>query len=114
MELLVLALLVLISLGAFTQHQRKDIFKRDGATCQDCGRKWDDGWMLECHHVVPLNCGGSNSASNGILVCRSCHATRHLGLANTAETKKQRDANAMAYRIIKARISEKGLKRYGY
>jgi 5-methylcytosine-specific restriction endonuclease McrA len=121
MELLALVVLVWLCFGAFTKWQRKDIFKRDNATCQKCGRQWDyneetgeGGYMLECHHKIPLNCGGDNSVSNGILVCRTCHATLHRNLAQTAKTIQQRNANATAYRIIKARIKEKGLKRYGY
>lgn len=114
MELLTLVVLVWLCFGAFTKWQRKDIFKRDNAECKKCGRKWDDGYMLECHHVIPLNCDGDNSTSNGILVCRTCHATLHRNLAQTAQTEQQRDANASAYRIIKARIEERGLKRYGY
>jgi 5-methylcytosine-specific restriction endonuclease McrA len=121
MELLAIVLLVLVSFGAFTKWQRKDIFKRDNAECQHCGRKWDyneetgkGAFMLECHHVIPLNCGGDNSTSNGILLCRTCHAAEHRRLAQDAKTIQQRNANATAYRMIKARIKEKGLKRYGY
>lgn len=114
MEILILFLLVLLSFGAFTKWQRKDIFKRDGATCQSCGVTWEDGYMLECHHKIPLNCGGANSTSNGILLCRSCHAMAHRELAQNATSTKERNANATAYRLIKKRIAEKGTKRYGY
>jgi 5-methylcytosine-specific restriction endonuclease McrA len=106
--------LLVLCFSSFTKWQRKDIFKRDNATCQGCGRKWDEGYMLECHHVNPLNCGGDNSISNGRLLCRSCHAEAHRILATNADTAKQRHANAAAYRVILKRIEQKGLKRYGY
>ena len=114
MGLLAILVLIVWLFVAFTRPQRVEIFKRDGMQCQGCGAKWDDGIMLECHHVNPLNCGGENSVSNGKLLCRDCHRKAHIRLSQIAKTKEQRNANANAARMIESVIRKKGRKRYGY
>jgi len=115
MEMLLCILPILLLFFAFSQNQRKQLFARDDATCQDCGRKWHgQGYMLEAHHVNPLNCGGENTIENGVMLCRECHKDRHLRLAANAKSKQEQSANASAARLIEQRIKEKGLKRYGY
>jgi len=54
---------------------RNKIFARDNYSCQWCGKH---GGYLEAHHIVPLrDCiedSRSLADSNGITLCRSCHA----------------------------------------
>src|SRR5690606_13430985 len=44
--------------------------------CRCCRQRFD----LEAHHVVFREHGGSNAASNLLLLCRSCHVALHDGL----------------------------------
>lgn len=61
---------------------RKDVLRRDGYKCQDCG--WHpDTWNrsdprhLEAHHVVQHVDGGDNTADNLITLCNICHDKIH-------------------------------------
>jgi len=53
---------------------RRDIYRRDGYRCANCGAKDVE---LHAHHVVPLSVGGTNNASNLISLCRDCHHRLH-------------------------------------
>jgi len=99
---------------SFSAVQRKQIFAKHNAACADCGKTWQDGYMLDCHHEVPLGEGGSNSISNGKLLCRLCHLKAHTKLYNEAKYERQKKVNAYAVRKIRETIKEKGLKRYGH
>ncbi len=54
----------------------KEVKKRDNYTCQyslnDEYRKHDG--PIEAHHIQPLRKGGKNVLSNGITLCKACHA----------------------------------------
>lgn len=47
--------------------------KRDGETCQYCGRKAPDG---EPDHVLPLAKGGTDSLDNLVWCCPSCNHSK--------------------------------------
>lgn len=50
---------------------RKDVYERDGYTCQECGTK---GGYLEPHHIIPRRLNGELfNIKNGITLCRPCH-----------------------------------------
>ncbi len=49
---------------------RREIFIRDGYTCQYCGLKTKD---LTLDHVVPRHKGGKHSWDNLVSACRSCN-----------------------------------------
>lgn len=51
---------------------RFEVFKRDGFTCQYCGRKSPDV-VLEVDHVQPVALGGSNDVINLITACWDCN-----------------------------------------
>jgi hypothetical protein len=53
---------------------REQVFKRDKYQCQNCGAT---GVRVNCHHIVPLNKGGTNQLSNLITLCEKCHAKIH-------------------------------------
>lgn len=98
---------------AFEEWQRKVIFARANAQCENCGAKWSDGKMLECDHIVPLSMGGENHVDNGQLLCRRCHAKKHMQLAKEAKARGDKKAyidNDRAARMIGRRSD----KRYGY
>lgn len=96
---------------AFDEYQRKAIFARANAQCEHCGKKWSDNYMLECDHIVPLSMGGENQISNGQLLCRRCHAKKHMQLAK--EAKKRGDKKAYIDNDRAARmIARKGDKRW--
>ena len=59
---------------------RERVYKRDEYRCQNCGIS---NVKLHCHHIVPLNKGGTNNLSNLITLCEDCHAKVHPGMAET-------------------------------
>lgn len=51
---------------------RFDIFKRDGFTCQYCGRQPPEV-VLQVDHIVPVAEGGTNDSMNLLTSCRDCN-----------------------------------------
>jgi 5-methylcytosine-specific restriction endonuclease McrA len=49
---------------------RKEIFLRDGHTCQYCGAKGKD---LTIDHVIPRHRGGRHTWENLVSACRACN-----------------------------------------
>jgi 5-methylcytosine-specific restriction endonuclease McrA len=49
---------------------RRQVFERDGYTCQYCGTK---NQPLEVDHVVPFSRGGGNEIENLKTACRQCN-----------------------------------------
>lgn len=104
-----LALLYLVLQG-FHPGVRKAIFKRDGATCANCGKRWDDGWMLQCAHyasrdwakdthnpVHPLH----RHPDGGRLLCVECHLSEHTQMFHVAPTLRQRKFHSFAKNKLK-------------
>jgi len=52
---------------------RRNIFMRDGFTCQYCGRKEP---ALTIDHVIPRSKGGGESWDNLVTACRACNNTK--------------------------------------
>lgn len=52
------------------ENLRKATIMRDNAKCMDCGKS---NCKLEVHHIIPKRLKGSNSLSNLISLCVSCH-----------------------------------------
>lgn len=97
----------------FSDGQRKVIFARANAMCEECGKKWHDGYMLECDHIVPLSMGGTNDTNNGQLLCRRCHARKHMQIAK--EAKRRGDRKTYQDHDNAARmIGRKSDMRYGW
>lgn len=59
--------------------RRKQVYRRDNYTCQNCGAKGGPkgGVELHAHHVVPVSKGGSHKVSNLTTVCKECHDAIH-------------------------------------
>jgi hypothetical protein len=51
---------------------RFEIFKRDGFTCQYCGKMSPDV-VLEVDHIKPVASGGKNDMLNLVTACLSCN-----------------------------------------
>ena len=51
---------------------RKNIYLRDGNTCQYCGRKLS-GNELTLDHIIPKSRGGRNSWDNMVSCCQDCN-----------------------------------------
>ena len=92
----------------FPKWMRMKHGKQVGWKCEVCGRKWEEGWMLEFHHIKPTSWKGEDSFNNIECLCRECHLKAHMRLAK--QDKKQWDS----VRLIEARIRREGLKRRGW
>ena len=85
---------------------RFEVFKRDGFTCQYCGRRTPDA-TLECDHIVPKSGGGKDSMDNLLTSCWECNrgkGARPVGdaaprpdMAGRAEDLKERQKQVKAY-----------------
>ena len=64
---------------AFTTEVRKFIGKRDKWTCQNCGRRFRDGWMVQAaHYNHDRQSVEYNNPDNGRILCLECHLREHL------------------------------------
>lgn len=52
---------------------RKQILERDEYNCQCCG---ENKKLLEVHHKIPRQKGGTDEPENLVTLCRSCHKTQ--------------------------------------
>lgn len=57
---------------AVSKVLRFSVFKRDGFTCQYCGRK-TPSVILEADHIVPVSGGGRDEIENLITSCFDCN-----------------------------------------
>lgn len=107
-DIWVYILILPVCLMAFSPSQRKYMFWRAGAKCEanGCDRTWEDGYMLEAHHIKPLHEGGTDNVTNGEMLCVRDHAKAHERLAEKATREgRHNDARSNAYsaRQIKKR-----------
>ena len=52
------------------ENIRKAVILRDGCKCMECGKS---NCKLEVHHIKPKRINGSNTLSNLITLCETCH-----------------------------------------
>lgn len=72
-----------------SKTMRFEVFKRDGFTCQYCGRHAPDV-LLEIDHIKPVADGGDNSILNLITSCRDCNRGKgKRKLTESVEVGKQ-------------------------
>lgn len=57
---------------SISNKRRFMVLKRDGYTCQYCGRKAPDV-VLNIDHILPLSKGGTSMINNLITTCRDCN-----------------------------------------
>jgi hypothetical protein len=49
--------------------------------CEACAFSYampDATRVMQCHHVIPVADGGSNDATNLVILCANCHAIAHI------------------------------------
>lgn len=54
------------------EQLRQAVLERDAYRCSNCGANGPDV-ILEGHHIVPREAGGSDTLSNLVTLCRDCH-----------------------------------------
>lgn len=62
---------------AFSESQRTALYNRQKGICPDCGQHFLKADM-HAHHIVPWYNGGVTELPNGVMLCKECHAQRHL------------------------------------
>lgn len=90
---------------------RFEIFKRDGFTCQYCGRKPPEV-VLNIEHVLPQSRGGDDDSNNLLTSCRECNSGKsdnpleesQLPSLETAERRRERIAQLEDFQ--RARLEE--------
>jgi len=83
---------------------RREVFIRDGYTCQYCGRQSHD---LTIDHVVPRSRGGAHSWENLVSACKPCNHRKGgklLGEARMILRTEPREPRAGRYYTIERRI----------
>lgn len=95
---------------------RFEVFKRDGFTCQYCGRK-TPSVVLEADHVVPRAEGGTDDIENLVTSCYECNRGKGKGLlddrAPVIDMHEQsvlmleREIQLKEYNVIKERVRER-------
>ena len=59
-----------------TKQLRQEIAKRDGYTCQICGKYMPDEVGLHIDHIVPVSKGGKSVPSNLQVLCSKCNGQK--------------------------------------
>ena len=67
-------------------YNREKIIEERGRKCEKCG------WglvpeVLEIHHKLPRQFGGTDSPDNLIVLCPNCHAITHLVLRKQGKAR---------------------------
>ena len=85
---------------------RREVFIRDGFTCQYCGRM--GGSDLTIDHVVPKSRGGGHSWENLVSACKPCNHRKGGRLPNEARMTLKRapmEPRASQYYTIERRVA---------
>ena len=56
-----------------TNSVRYQVMKRDHFKCVLCGRRAEDGVILEIDHIIPVSKGGTSDLSNLRTLCKECN-----------------------------------------
>jgi hypothetical protein len=79
--------------------RRKEVYRRDDYTCQNCGvlgGPHGDA-ELHAHHIVPKSKGGTHNTSNLKTLCKDCHDAIHgSSVAPTADASRPNEASSEA------------------
>lgn len=74
---------------SLSKKTRFEVFKRDGFTCQYCGRMAPDV-VLEVDHITPVASGGDNDLMNLVTSCQDCNRGKgKRNLSSKDEIKAQ-------------------------
>ncbi len=80
------------------------VLHRDNHECQS-GRKVKHDVKLHVHHIIFRSNGGTDTPSNLITLCESCHADLHKGLFQL-NVRKSKTKHATEIGIVKSQISK--------
>ncbi|MGI8484570.1 MAG: HNH endonuclease [Thermomicrobiales bacterium] len=83
---------------------RREIFIRDGFTCQYCGRQ---GHELTIDHVIPRSRGGRHAWDNVVSACRTCNhrkGGKSVAEARMLLNKQPHEPRAGMYYTIERRL----------
>lgn len=83
---------------------RREVFIRDGFTCQYCGRQGND---LTIDHVVPRSRGGGHAWENLVSACKPCNhrkGGKSLGEARMTLRRLPTEPRAGQYYTIERRL----------
>ena len=67
-------------MSGFPLHMRTTYGKKMGWKCERCGKRWVDGYLMECHHRKPTSSGGKDTYDNMEMLCLWCHHHAHVAL----------------------------------
>lgn len=79
---------------------RREVFARDGYTCQYCGKHTRD---LTLDHVIPRSMGGRDTWDNLVSACRECNhrkGSRTPEQARMHLLRQPREPSATPYRLV--------------
>lgn len=96
--------------------RRKRVYKRDGYTCQNCGRKGGPrgDHELHAHHNVPKSKGGTHKLSNLTTLCKNCHDAIHhkSKIAPIGRQRTKKSKGSSAGRSTTEKSDSKGVGRF--
>ncbi len=69
----------------YWEELRNYVFKRDGHRCSRCHKVFKDK-MLDAHHIIWRENGGSDNPKNLTTVCTPCHDLKLLDLPESWHT----------------------------
>ena len=72
---------------AFTPGVRREIFDRDGGTCQESGKRYSDGWMVHASHYNHERNENYDEPDNGRILCIEEHIKDHVGRGDIRATQ---------------------------
>lgn len=77
-------LAIVASAGAFSRPVRQEIGERDNWTCQNCGKRFQDGWMVQAaHYDHDKRKPTYDDPNTGRILCTLCHIQDELDHGNT-------------------------------
>jgi 5-methylcytosine-specific restriction endonuclease McrA len=85
----------------YVNFNRRNLFKRDHATCQYCGARPVLS-ELTIDHVIPRSLGGVSSWENCVLACVSCNVRKANRTPDEARMKLRRHPARPAWRPLYA------------
>lgn len=90
---------------AVSTRTRFEVFKRDGFTCQYCGRNRDgDGVKLHVDHVIPCKEGGGDELENLVTACQDCNLGKAAKLLDERAPVADIDEQIEAMRARRAKL----------
>lgn len=89
--------------------RRREVYKRDGYTCQNCGAQGGPygNTELNAHHIVPKSKGGTQSKNNLVTICKPCHNAVHYDHQVPPPTHHQAPTQSQKNQNIALQMAEK-------